>query len=51
MLMGSAQNAQQGGFGDLIGSVLGSVMSGNQQQTNGAGGMLGSVIGSLFGKK
>ena len=51
MLMGSAQNAQQGGFGDLIGSVLGNVMSGNQQQANGAGGMLGSVLGSLFGKK
>ncbi len=51
MLMGSAQNAQQGGFGDLIGSVIGNVMSGNQQQANGAGGMLGSVLGSLFGKK
>jgi hypothetical protein len=51
MLMGSAQNAQQGGFGDLIGSVLGSALSGNQQQTNGAGGMLGNVLGSLFGKK
>lgn len=51
MLMGSAQNAQQGGFGDLIGSVIGNVMSGNQQQANGAGGMLGSVLDSLFGKK
>jgi hypothetical protein len=51
MLMGSAQNAQQGGFGDLIGSVIGSALSGNQQQTNGAGGMLGNVLGSLFGKK
>lgn len=51
VLMGSAQNAQSGGFGDLIGSVLGGMMGGNQQQTQqqGGGGLLGNILGNIFG--
>lgn len=50
IIMGGAQQAQQqqGGMGDLLGSVLGSVMGGGQQQ--GGGNILGSVLGSIFGK-
>lgn len=54
ILMGSAQNAQSGGFGDLLGSVLGGVLGGNQpqqQQQPQGGGLLGQVLGGLFGKK
>lgn len=54
ILMGSAQQTQrQPGMGDLIGSVLGSVLSGNQgqQQPQGGGGLLGNVLGGLFGKR
>jgi hypothetical protein len=54
ILMGSAQQAKrQPGMGDLLGSVLGSVLSGNQgrQQPQGGGGLLGNVLGGLFGKR
>ncbi|MCC6279355.1 MAG: DUF937 domain-containing protein [Saprospiraceae bacterium] len=56
ILMGSAQNAsQQGGMGDLIGSVLGSVLGGGQQQQqpqqSQGGDMIGSILGGLFGKR
>ena len=53
ILMGSAQNAQSGGFGDLIGSVLGGVLGGNQpqaQQPQG-GGLFGQILGGLLGGK
>jgi hypothetical protein len=56
ILMGSAQNAsQQGGMGDLIGSVLGGVFGGGQQQQqpqqSQGGDMIGSILGGLFGKR
>jgi hypothetical protein len=51
VLMGSAQNAQQGGFGDLIGSVLGSVLGGGQQQQTSGGDLITSVLGGIFGKR
>ena len=53
VLMGGAQQAQQqNGMGDLLGSILGSVMGGGQQQTSSqGGGLLGSVLGGLFGKR
>lgn len=53
ILMGGAQQAQQqNGMGDLLSSVLGSVLGGGQpQQAQGAGGLLGSVLGGIFGKK
>jgi hypothetical protein len=53
ILMGGTQQAQQGGFGDLLGSVLGSVMGGGQQQQPQAqaGDMLATVLGGLFGKR
>lgn len=53
ILMGSAQNAQSGGFGDLIGNVLGGVLGGGQQQgqpSAGGGGLLGNILGGIFGK-
>ncbi len=53
ILMGSAQNAQSGGFGDLIGNVLGNVLGGGQQQgqpSAGGGGLLGNILGGIFGK-
>lgn len=50
VLMGSAQNAQSGGFGDLIGSVLGGVLGGGQQQQQG-GGLFGQILGGIFGKR
>lgn len=49
VLMGSAQNAQSGGFGDLIGSVLGGVMGGGQPQQQSGGGLLGNILGGIFG--
>ncbi len=52
ILMGSAQHAQAGGFGDLIGSVLGGVLGGGQaapQQQQG-GGLFGQILGGIFGK-
>lgn len=51
ILMGSAQNAQSGGFGDLIGSVLGGVLGGGQQQQASGGGLLGNILGGIFGKR
>jgi len=53
ILTGSAQNAQSGGFGDLIGSVLGGVLGGGQQQgqPSGGGGLLGNILGGIFGKR
>lgn len=52
ILMGSAQSAQSGGFGDLIGSVLGGVLGGGQQgqQQQGGGGLFGQILGGIFGK-
>lgn len=47
ILMGSARNAQQGGFGDLMGAVLGGVLGGQQQR--GGGNILGSVLGNILG--
>jgi len=53
VLMGGAQQAQQqGGMGDLLGNILGSVMGGGgQQQQQSGGDLLGSVLGGLFGKR
>ena len=51
VLMGSAQNAQSGGFGDLIGSVLGGVLGGQQPQPQSGGGLLGNILGGIFGKR
>lgn len=53
ILTGSAQNAQSGGFGDLIGSVLGGVLGGGQPQgqPSGGGGLLGNILGGIFGKR
>jgi hypothetical protein len=57
VLMGSAQQTQQsGGFGDLIGSVLGGVLGGGQQPQQSApqqqgGGLLGNILGGIFGKR
>ncbi len=48
ILMGSARNAQQGGFGDLMGAVLGGVLGGQQQQQHGGGG-LGGILGNILG--
>lgn len=51
ILMGSAQNAQSGGFGDLLGNVLGGVLGGQQQQQPQAdGGLFGQILGGIFGK-
>lgn len=50
ILMGSAQHAQQGGFGDLLGSVLGGVLGGGQPQQQQGGGLLGNILGGIFGK-
>ena len=51
ILMGSAKSAQTGGFGDIIGTVLGGVLS-NQGQAqapqSSAGGLLGTIFGKLF---
>ena len=52
ILSGSAQNAQSGGFGDLLSNVLGGVLGGGgqqqrQQQSQG-GDLLGSVLEGLF---
>ncbi|MEQ1744255.1 MAG: DUF937 domain-containing protein [Saprospiraceae bacterium] len=55
VLMGSAQNAQSGGFGDLIGSVLGGVLGGNQPQQQqpqqDGGGLFGQILGGILGKR
>jgi hypothetical protein len=54
ILMGGAQQAQQGGFGDLLGAVLGGVLGGQQQQQQQApqgGDLLGSVLGGIFGRR
>ncbi len=54
ILMGSVQNAQSSGYGDLIGSVLGGVLGGNQPQATqpqSGGGLFGQILGGLFGKK
>jgi hypothetical protein len=53
ILMGGAQQAQQGGFGDLLSGVLGQVLGGQQQQQQPSmgGGLLGSVLGGIFGKR
>lgn len=55
ILMGSAQTAQSGGFGDLIGSVLGGVLGGGQQQQpqqqSGGGDLFGQILGGIFGGK
>lgn len=51
MLMGGAQQAQQSGMGDLIGSVLGQVLGGGGQQQQGGGDLLGGLIGGFLGKK
>ena len=55
ILMGSAQNAQSGGFGDLLGNVLGGVLGGGQpqqpQQPQSSGGLFGQILGGIFGKR
>jgi len=55
ILMGSTQNAQQGGMGDLIGSVLGGVFGGGQQtqaqQPQQGGDMISNILGGIFGAK
>ncbi|TNE56827.1 MAG: DUF937 domain-containing protein [Bacteroidetes bacterium] len=52
ILMGSAQQAQSGGYGDLIGSVLGQVLGGGQQQqSRRGGGIFGQILGGLLGGK
>lgn len=63
ILMGSTQNAQQGGMGDLIGSVLGGVFGGGQQQPQQqqqqpaqqqpqtGTDMIGNILGNIFGGK
>ncbi|MFM7155891.1 MAG: DUF937 domain-containing protein, partial [Bacteroidota bacterium] len=51
MLMGGAQQAQQSGMGDLIGSVLGQVLGGGGQQQQSGGDLLGGLIGGFLGKK
>ena len=53
VLMGSAQSAQSGGFGDLIGSVLGDVLAGGAQpqQRSRGGGIFGQILGGLLGGK
>ncbi len=56
ILMGSAQQTQQGGMGDLIGSVLGGVLGGGQQSSQqsgqqSAGGGLVDVLGGIFGRR
>ena len=51
ILSGSAQNAQSGGFGDLLSNVLGGVLGGGQQQQQqpqSGGGLLGSVLEGIF---
>ncbi len=52
ILMGSAQSAQGGGFGNILGTVLGGVLneqpSAPQQQSS--GGLLGTIFGNLFKK-
>ena len=52
ILMGSAQNAgQQSGMGDLVGSILGEVLSGGStQQRGGSGGIFGKILGGLLRK-
>jgi hypothetical protein len=52
ILMGSAQRAAgQHGMGDILGSVLGQVLSGQQQQQPQAGGgLFGKILGGLFKK-
>lgn len=53
ILMGSTQRAESsGGFGDLLGNVLGGVLGGGQAQpapqASMGGDLLGSVLGSIF---
>lgn len=54
ILMGTVQSAQKGGFGDLIGSVLGDVLAGQQQRTapksSAGGGLFGRILGALLKK-
>lgn len=51
-LLGSAQQAQSGGFGDLVGQLLAGALSGQQpQQQPQGGGLLGQLLGGLFGKR
>jgi hypothetical protein len=55
IITGSAQNAQQGGFGDLLGNVLGGVMGGQQeqqqqQQAPQGGDMMAQILGGIFGR-
>ncbi len=56
VLMGSAQQTQQqGGMGDLIGSVLGGVLGGGRQQQQeqpaSGGGGIADVLGGIFGRR
>lgn len=53
ILMGTTQNAQQGGMGDMIGNILGSVMGGGNQpqQQNQPNDMIGNILGNIFGGK
>ncbi|MCS6930269.1 MAG: DUF937 domain-containing protein [Saprospiraceae bacterium] len=52
-LVGAAQNAQSSGHGDLVGTLLSTVLSGRQAQQSQSdeGGLLGGLLGSLLGKR
>lgn len=47
-LMGASQKSSQGGTGDMLGSLLGGLMSGGSG-SSGSGDMLGSLLGQLGG--
>lgn len=55
-LGGNQQQSQQGGLGDILGSVFGQMSGNNPQQSQqgqqgGLGGILGSVLGHLSGQQ
>lgn len=50
ILMGSAKSAQGGDFGDLLGNVIGGVLSGgpSAQPQNSGGGLFGKILSAVF---
>ncbi len=48
ILMGSAQSAQQSGFGDLLGNVIGGVLGNSGAGQQSGGGLLGKIFGAVF---